>query len=209
MCTKNCCSELPEGYELVKEIDAVKDKKFAVLMNVIGVVLMIAAGALLWLLRFTIRGEAASRAITLNVAPVWQEELFLLAIVLGMVLYVILHELTHGVVYKLCTHEKLTFGLSLSCAFCGVPQVFVNRRTALLSLLAPFTLYSVIFLLLVFLADGWLATLALILFALHFGGCAGDLYDTWLLLTSLRGDLLMKDTGPKQSFYIRSSERKA
>lgn len=205
MRTKNCYSELPEGYKLVKEVDAVKDKKFVVLLNVVAGVIMILAAILLWVLRFKLFGGSGEVSVflPLDVEPVWQLELFLLILVICTVVYLVLHELTHGIVYKLLTHEKLKFGLTLSCAYCGVPHVFVTRKTALLSLITPLSLFSLVFLLMVFLTDGWLATMAILLFSIHFGGCSGDMYDTWLLLTSLRGDILMNDTGPKQSFYLR------
>lgn len=204
---KNCYRELPEGYEKVKEVDAIKDKKFAVLINVVGGFLMIAVGALLWFLRITLQGEDPLWffMLPLDIEPVWRAELLLVVFILCLCVYLVLHELTHGVVYKILTHEKLTFGISLSCAFCGVPGVYVNRKTALFSLLTPFTLFSLLLLPIVFLTDGWIAALALLLFSSHFGGCAGDLFVTWLFLTSLRGDVLMNDTGPKQTFYVRKN----
>ena len=42
------------------------------------------------------------------------------------------------------------------------------------------------------------------LLVLHLGGCSGDLYDMILLLFVIKGDVLMKDTGPKQTFYVRT-----
>ena len=45
-----------------------------------------------------------------------------------------------------------------------------------------------------------------VLFALHFGGCVGDLHATYLLLFKFKGDILMKDTGPKQTYYARVVE---
>ena len=59
--------------------------------------------------------------------------LFMFAILL--ILYIILHELTHGAAYKILTHEKLTFGITLTCAFCGVPERFEKNfdHRALLS----------------------------------------------------------------------------
>ncbi|MBR5044032.1 MAG: hypothetical protein IKX66_01680, partial [Clostridia bacterium] len=55
-----------------------------------------------------------------------------------------------------------------------------------------------------FLLSGPVSFAFLVLFAFHFGGCVGDLYDTVLLLFRLKGKLLMRDTGPMQTFYILS-----
>ena len=54
---------------------------------------------------------------------------------LMLVLYILLHELVHGAAYKLLTGRKLTFGLTLSVAYCGVPDIFVYRNAALAALL--------------------------------------------------------------------------
>ena len=118
-------------------------------------------------------------------------------------MYVILHELTHGLVYKIMTKQKLTFGISLSCAFCGVPKIFVTRKTALFSILAPFVVYSLIFLPILILIPANMICLAILLvFGTHTSGCVGDLYGT-IVLASLKGELLMNDTGPKQTFFVK------
>ena len=50
---------------------------------------------------------------------------------------------------------------------------------------------------------GWYIAVGVI-FSLHVSGCVGDLYDAALYLFRFRDPLtLMRDTGPKQSFYLR------
>lgn len=190
---KHAYAVLPEGYRLVREIDAVEDKKFGLSLTLAALLLMAAAGAAAWALRF--RNGSFSGLLM-------PEPTELLAFCLGSLAYLVLHELTHGLVYKLLTGGKLRFGLSWSCAWCGVPDIYVTRKTALAALLAPLVVYSVIFLLLLELSADWLAVAWLLMFAVHIGGCVGDLYCAWLLFR-LRGDVLMRDTGPKQSFYRR------
>lgn len=189
----NYYKELPAGYHAVREIDAVGNKKFAVGMNLAALPLMLVSGAAAWLLRFSGKRLVLDNLMSLGAAC--------MAFCAGMLVYLVLHELTHGLVYKLLTGGKLRFGLSWSCAWCGVPDVYVTRRTALAALLAPLVLYSVVFILLLELSADWLAVAWLLMFAVHIGGCVGDLYCAWLLLFRLRGDVLMRDTGPKQSFY--------
>ena len=122
-----------------------------------------------------------------------------------MILYLVLHELTHGAAYKLLTGRRLTFGVSLTAAYCGVPDVYVYRKTALISLLAPFVVFDLVFVLLtLLLPDPWYRLDAALMLALHVGGCSGDLYDTFLYLTKFRDPAtLMRDTGPKQTFYVK------
>ena len=120
-------------------------------------------------------------------------------------IYVVLHELTHGVVYKLLTKQKLTFGFKPPVAYCGVPEIYVYRITALLSLLAPLTVFSILFILAFFLAnDAFTRLMILILLVLHLSGCVGDLYNIWLLLTRFKNPAtLRQDTGPKQIYYTK------
>ena len=103
------------------------------------------------------------------------------------------------------TGRKLTFGLSFSVAYCGVPDIFVYRKKAVMSLLAPFIVFDILYgigaLALPLVIDRCFCA---ILLMIHAGGCVGDLYDTWLYLTRFRDpSVLMKDTGPKQTFYVK------
>ena len=184
--------ELPAGYQEVFAIDA-KSKKTGILLNLAALAI---GGAVFGVCWYIIR--PAGYLMNYSIA----REMILLAVMIG---YLVLHELTHGVAYKLLTGEKLKFGVSLTAAWCGVPEIYVYRKTALISLLAPFTVFNIVFILLtVFLTDPWYKLDAAIMLSLHVGGCAGDLYDTFLYLFRFRDPkTLMRDTGPKQSFYVK------
>lgn len=185
-------STLPEGYREALLIDA-GELKFSILMNLAALALMIVILVivlpLLRLPSFTVFFSFSK----------------LLLPVLLLFAYVVAHELVHGIAYKLMTGQKLTYGFKLTVAFCGVPDIYVYRRTALVSLLAPFTVFTLLFGgLTMFLHDpGWRVVFAFLL-ALHIGGCVGDLYDTLLYLFRFRSpDTLMNDTGPAQTFYVK------
>jgi ABC-type enterochelin transport system permease subunit len=187
-------TELPEGYGKVLEIDA-KDSKFALKLNLIGVIPLVIIVALAFILIRPFTRE------TIRENPLILPGLIGFFVV--YIVYVILHELVHGAAYKAMTGRKLKFGFTGLVAFCGVPDIYVYRKTALISLLAPFTVFNIVFILLtVFLTDPWLRFLAVTLLASHISGCVGDLYDTFLLIFRYRDPkLLMNDTGPIQTFY--------
>lgn len=185
--------ELPEGYEAALTIDA-GNKKFGLLLNLVALLPMIPA---------VIAVVAVLRG---SLDEVFQSGHFMgkwLGFLAAMLAYIVLHELTHGAAYYALTRRKLTFGLKLTCAYCGVPDIYTYRRTALISLLAPFTVFTVVFgLLSLFLTDPLLRAFAILLLGLHVGGCSGDLYDTLLFLTRFRDPAtLMRDTGPAQTIY--------
>ena len=195
---ENFYKTLPDGYKEAKVVDA-KEKKTSVLFVVFSAVLtgIILVPVLLTFggLRFLHEEYGRTRMLA-------ADGVFLVS----MVLYIVLHELVHGVAYKALTHQKLTFGFTLTVAFCGVPDVYTSRKTALIALLAPFVTFSVILIPLTI----WLYSfnrlyylLSGILFAIHFGGCIGDLYMTYLLLFKFRDPrTLMNDTGPKQTIFV-------
>ena len=186
---------LPEGYVLRLTVDF-QEKKPAILMNLAALAVMIVLDVLFWLLIQPWEAFLAAPLISL---------LKMLAFMLVVPVYMALHELLHGAAYKLLTGRKLTFGLTWSAAYCGVPDIFVYRSAALVALLAPFVVFTVVFLLAVLLiADPVSRYMAAFLLATHLGGCVGDLYDTGLYLFRFRDpDTLMQDTGPKQTFYTR------
>ena len=183
---------LPEGYVAAYTIDAA-DKRTGVVLNLAGFAVMAAVGVAAW---FCLRPTGFFEQYSVG-----RNLLFIAAILV----YMVCHELLHGAAYKALTRRKLTFGLTLSVAFCGVPDVYVYRKTALLALLTPFAVCIPVFLLpAVLCTDVWNRFYAALLLALHLGGCIGDLYDAWLYLFRFRDPAtLMQDTGPKQTFYVK------
>ena len=192
--------KLPENYRLVKTVDATK-APFAVVFNLLSLVMMVGAFAVLYFAFGTDVSLIKEQFLTL---PDFTKILALLLLVGGFIVYIVLHELVHGVVYKAFTKRKLTFGVTMTCAYCGVPDVFVYRTASLCALLAPFVIFSIAFIVPMFFLQNtvWFLLLAA-LFAMHFGGCVGDLYITVLYVFKFRdGKTLMRDTGPVQTFYL-------
>lgn len=200
--TKNYELSLPQGYKAVKTIDAKEDKKVIIVFNVVAlltIVITILAVFFAYDLDFDkLFGALETTTVLLSV----------LVFFVAMIAYVILHELVHGVMYKALTKQKLTFGLTLSVAFCGVPNIYVYRKTALLAVLAPFVFFLPIFTALPFVLDLFLhKLLAWVLWSMHVGGCVGDLYVAGALIFKYRDkSVLMNDTGPKQTFYVMSAD---
>ena len=185
---------IPEGYKEIYHIDAA-DKKTGLLFTLGS--LVIAA----FIIFLVFKGISFG---TLNFNEMLKYEIVLIAFLL---IYIVLHELTHGAVYKALTHEKLKFGITWSAAFCGVPDIYTYRSTALKSLVAPLSVFSVILIpLSLYLRNvdlGWYLVSGILL-AMHISGCIGDLYVTFLFLTKFKDPAtLMRDTGPEQWIYIK------
>ena len=194
---ENYYRELPEGYREARVVDA-KAKKTSVILTLSSIALTALA--------FVPIAVFCDFEVVFNALKEKTAVVPYFVFLFSMVIYVILHELIHGAAYKALTHQKLTFGFTLTVAFCGVPDVYTSRKTALIALLAPFVTFTVIFVpLLVWLHGVNMVFYAFagILFAIHFGGCIGDLYMTALLLFKYKDPrTLMNDTGPKQTIYL-------
>ncbi len=191
---KNYYKELPENFKEDFVIDA-KSKKTSIILTLISMGLLAAVFALIFFTKFYGTGINYNED---NFSVFW------LGAFVGIFAYVILHELTHGLFYYLFTKQKLTFGLTLFVAYCGLKEGYVNKTVSLVSSLAPFVIHSIWMLLLIILlpASPWLLVLSFI-FALHFGGCCGDIYVTGILLFRYnKKQVLVRDNGYKQSFYI-------
>ena len=182
--------ELPKGYEAVYTVDA-KNKKTALILTLSSLLM---AAVIVLTAFFIIRPTDAKEGLSY---------VKLTFFILTLVAYLVFHELTHGLAYKILTGEKLTFGLTLSVAYCGVPNIFVYRKAALVALLSPFVIFTLFFGASFFIfTNEWNLFLAVIVFAVHFSGCVGDLYGAYLYIFKFRDNTtLMQDTGPKQTFY--------
>jgi hypothetical protein len=187
---KNFYYALPDNYKEIKVIDA-KEKKTIIIMNIFSVILLFVAILPFFLFK------------PVDIFAQNPEDLLvsIIIMIVGMIVYIILHELVHGFWYKILTKEKLTFGFTLAVAFCGVPNIYVNKKTALLAITGPFILFTLILIpVLILIPANSLYFALVIIFGIHVSGCSGDLYGTFYML-SQKGDLLMNDTGPKQTFY--------
>jgi hypothetical protein len=71
--------------------------------------------------------------------------------------------------------------------------------------LAPFVVFSIAFIIpLFFIKDNAIYVIMSILLGVHIGGCIGDLYCAVLMLFKYhKKNLLINDTGPKQTFYVK------
>ena len=196
--------ELPEGYREVYSIDATSPK-VSLILNLVVLVLFAALFALALVPFFVgaMSFDLTSVELILSIGSLIYLFLY--------IAYIVGHELVHGAAYKALTGEKLTYGFSATVAYCGVPNVYVYRKASLIALLAPFVVFTILFgvatVICAFVNSGAYIVCALLLVS-HLAGCVGDLFVTFLFLTRFKSeDTLMRDTGPKQTFYLKFTEQ--
>ena len=194
--TKHYYNELPSDYKEDYSIDA-KSNKFTLIATLVTLILTVSVIAL------------ALSFIHFNVNLRIDGIKDLMIIIIGLVcfiLYIILHELTHGLFYKIFTREKLKYGFTLTVAYCGVPTIYVKKIPMIITCLAPFVIFSIVFITPLFFVTNNLIYLVIsILLGFHVGGCSGDLFATIIMIFKYhKKDILINDTGPKQTFYKKS-----
>lgn len=187
--------ELPNGYKEVYSIDA-GNTKTGLILNLIGLPIMIVMFIILMVIKSLVCGK-----INFDLSD-GETSLVLFILCIVMILYIIIHELTHGLFYKSFTKEKLKFGLKLTCAYCGVPTIYMKKIPMIITALAPFVIYSLIGVVLMIVVPYNVIFLAIdILFSAYVAGCVGDIYISFLLIKYPK-ETLVNDTGAKQTFYI-------
>ena len=197
----NYYKELPQGFTESYCINA-KKTSVGVLLNVVGFILAAAVIVICAWIKFGLK---------LDFEKDWNSAFATLVLIVSLIAYLIVHELTHGAAYKLLTKQKLRFGLTLTVAYCGLKEGYVNKKTSLIATLAPFVLHSIWMIIAIILVPaGIWAVMLIMLFGLHFGGCVGDLWVTCILIFKYAGKpVLVCDDGPCQRFYSYSGEQPA
>ena len=195
-------SQLPEGYRLVRAVN-LKARRTATALSLISILILVLT--MLTASLFLI-GRPMREFLHLT-AP--QFYIGYGVFFVSMLLYFLLHELTHGLCYKIFTGRKLTYAISLRSVYSGVPDVYLYRPYALITALAPLALFSCVFipLLIYVYYQHALAYLAVaFMLGMHLGACAADVYVCILALGTREARLLIRDTGTEQFFYLPHSK---
>lgn len=204
--SKNFENSIPQDYVLVKYVDAKSDKKLITIYTLLSCVPLFILLPILILIAW----YCSDYKISDSLQNVFGLSIPLLIMCIALFIYIVLHEFVHGITYKILTGSKLTFGLTLAVAFCGVPEIYVRKKASIAALIMPFFVFSVIFIAAtigLWFVSPLYGILSGVVFSLHLGGCVGDLHWTLMYLTKFKHcNTLMRDTGPKQWLYIPQSE---
>ena len=180
---------LPEGYREILSVDLQQNKKLALGVNgaaIVITILMIVVGCVRVPI-ITLFGTAAELALRAGVVGV------------SMVLYIILHELVHGIVMKCCGSRNVKYGFTGLYAFAS-SEDYYSKKAYVFIALAPVVLWGVVLAVLCRLvSESWFWVVYLIQIA-NISGAAGDYYVT-LKFLGLPADILVRDSGVSMKVY--------
>jgi len=125
--------ELPNDYKEILQIDLQKDKKLAFLVNIIALVIIIAMvimGSF-----FVPITELFDGMSTLQ----WG------VVLVGLIVYMVLHELVHGVTMYLYSKQKPFYGFTGMYAYAG-SNAYFNKKHYRVIALAPIVVWGIVLL---------------------------------------------------------------
>jgi len=180
---------LPNGYREVRRVDLMRNRKEAMLVNLLALVItgVVAVVGFLLCPPFT--------EVVIGIHTIIDMGLLLA----GVVLYMVLHELIHGVFMKAYSGKKPHYGFTGMYAYAGSDAYF-KRTQYLIIAFAPVVILGVVLTVLIaafYETAFWYLYLIQIV---NLSGAAGDLYVGFLIARSNR-DIVVRDMGTDMTFY--------
>lgn len=184
--------ELPAGYRPILQIDLQKDKKKMLLINGIACVIIVALGVL--------GQQIVPVGRMFDIDYDWLNYVFrFIALLVGIVLYMVLHELVHGVFMRRFSGSKVKYGFTGMYAYAGSDAYFCKKHYIIIAL-APVVVWGVVLTLICsVLSEQWF-WVAYFIQINNLSGAAGDYYVTWKF-RSLPADILVQDSGVAMTVY--------
>lgn len=182
---------LPENYKEILAVDLQKNKKLALLVNIAALAVstvMAVLGIIFKPLDFDLLIENPLISI-----------LIIIATYLGILLYILLHELTHGVFIYHYSKKKPKFGFTLLYAYAGSDCYFAKLPYIIIAL-SPVIFWGLVLLVLNLTLPDYLFWPIYLIQIMNISGAAGDVYVT-LKFTKLPKDILVLDTGIAMTVY--------
>ncbi len=189
---KKAISVLPEGYEPILQVDLQKDKKLALPINGLAILCGVAM--------------AMSAHFSISIGTLFDMSggigLYFLrfgVLLIGMVVYMILHEAIHGVAMKLCGTKKVKYGFTGLYAFAG-SENYYSKGAYIFIALAPVVLWgAVLAVACAWVPASWFWVVYSIQIA-NISGAAGDAYVT-VRFARLPRDIWVRDVGTAMTVY--------
>lgn len=188
---------LPGNYTKLFDIDLQKNKKLALIVNIIGLAIMV------------IMAVGAHCIKPISMMFDMSDGLFnyfarFAAIAIGAVAYIILHELVHGIFMKRFSGLKPNYGFTGLYAYAG-SKAYFNKRDYIIIALAPIVVWGVVIAVInALVPDSWFWVVYFIQI-INISGAAGDIYVT-VKFSKLPPDILVNDTGVAMTVYTKENE---
>ncbi len=198
MNNKYATQQLPDGYQMIKELDIKKDFKTSLFLSLVSLVLFFGFGVLfIWLFQILRPGvlnlESGFLINGVDIPSAIISLLVFLGIIFGMVF---LHEAIHGLFFWLFTGDQPKFGFKVVYAYAGAPDWYITKVPYLIIGLSPLVILTLLgFLVFLIAPVEWVLPLLLFM-TMNASGAVGDIYAVlWLLGEA--DNILVQDAGDR------------
>ena len=189
--------ELPEGYKEIYSVDLQKNKKIAVLINSLAVLICVA-------MIIPVHFIVPITSLFDMSDGLGMYFIKLVAMFGGMVIYMILHEFVHGITMRLSGTKKVKYGFTGMYAYAGSDD-FYDKRTYIIIALAPVVVWGVVLAILnMIVPESWFWVVYFIQLT-NISGAAGD-YFVSCKFSKLPSDIIVRDYGVGMKVYSRNAD---
>lgn len=178
-------TECPTNYILKASYD-LKDKKNNLTIQMIFMLIAGISITLMLIFKFNFESEYSA----------WLNISITLTLV---VIYLAMHELTHGLLISLLSKTKSTYKVRFPFLTTGT-NAFLNKKSFIIVCLGPSVIWGIVFIVSLILVPQNLFLSFYILLVLNFAGSAGDYLQVHLVSKSSQLSLI-KDDGTKTNIY--------
>ncbi len=186
---------LPENYKEILSIDLQKDKKKAILINALAIVIAV---VMVVIANFFV---PITELFSFEKGML-DYSLRFVTVLVASVAYMILHELVHGIAMKLSGTEKIKYGFTGMYAFAGSDDLYY-KKSYLFIALAPVILWGIVLLIInLFVNASWFWVVYILQIS-NISGAAGDFYVS-IKFATLPDDILVKDRGVGMIVYSKA-----
>ncbi len=188
---------LPEGYNKIYAIDLQKNKRIALLVNLLAIVIAVLLAVPIHFVvpissMFSMENGMQNYILRFGVFLV------------SMILYMILHEFVHGVAMKICGTKKVKYGFTGMYAFAGSKD-FYDKKAYIFIALAPVVFWGIVLAIVnLFVSVEWFWVVYLIQI-INLSGAAGDLFVT-VKFSRLPRDVLIQDYGVGMTVFSKNNK---
>lgn len=127
----------------------------------------------------------------------------ILITVLSCVVYMILHELTHGVFIRLFSHKRANYYFRFPYLATGSSSYF-NKKSFIIITLSPVIIWGIILGLLLVLLPQYLFLTIYVVIGINFAGASGDYFQVYRF-ANLDKTALIQDDGKETKIFVLES----
>lgn len=182
---------LPDGYKEYYSIDLQKNKKVALFVNAAAIVIAV--------LLFV----PMNFAVPISSLFIFDSGYIIRFVALAFlsVVYMVLHELVHGIAMKSCGTKKIKYGFTGMYAFAGSNDYY-DKKSYIYIALAPIVLLGIIIAIINFVVPVEWFWVVYFIQILNLSGAAGDLFVT-VKISRFPKDILIKDYGVSMTVFSK------